>query len=413
MITLRTSLKRRVVRRAALAFGLSLFLFTGCTGGEDDGEKAEPVSRASTAIVVDAEEAVLEKVEVSIDAVGSLEAAEDVLIAAELDGLIEEIAFEEGMPVTRGTVLVRFDDKLARLEATQAEKRLDRMKAGLKSREAELRSTEALAVNAKSIFARKKILLDQDATTEAVYMDAKAKNETAQAAVDQAEAVLEESKRAIVEADAGLAIALERLSKFTIHAPFDGTLSDRFKGPGDFVKKGNGLVRLVAVNPLTVNFTVPERYGAGLSQDQSVSLMVEAYPDRVFHGRVIYLAPDLDAVTRSVLVKARVDNEAGLLRPGFFCRVRLILDVKPEAVVIPEEAVIPRGASFFVYVVEKNKAVRKEIVPGQRMAGRLEIARGLAAGELVITAGQQRVSDGSPVRVRDGKPASARTGKEN
>ena len=140
---------------------------------------------------------------------------------------------------------------------------------------------------------------------------------------------------------------------------------------------------------------------------------MEAYPDRVFHGRVIYLAPDLDAVTRSVLVKARVDNEAGLLRPGFFCRVRLILDVKPEAVVIPEEAVIPRGASFFVYVVEKNKAVRKEIVPGQRMAGRLEIARGLAAGELVITAGQQRVSDGSPVRVRDGKPASARTGKEN
>jgi membrane fusion protein (multidrug efflux system) len=349
---------------------------------------------------VDAVEARLEPVQVFIDAIGSLEAAEDVLISSEVEGLVKDITFEEGTPVAEGKVLVHLDDEMALLEKDQAAKRLDRLKAALKSMEAQHRRAEALEKNARSNFDRKKSLLDQDATTEAVFMDAQAEYESALAAVDQAVASVEESRRSILEAQAGLKIAEERLEDYTIMAPFDGTLGERYVGPGDYVDKGRGLVRLVAVNPLKLDFTVPERYQGRLHLEQAVALAVEAYPGRKFKGEVIYIAPSLDPETRSVKVKARVENDENLLRPGFFCRVRLVLQINPNAVVIPEEAVIPRGEVFFVYTVEEGKAVLREITLGQRMAGKVEILKGIEAGEQVITAGHQKASNGFPVRVR-------------
>jgi membrane fusion protein (multidrug efflux system) len=367
---------------------------------------------------VDAEEAVVEPVQIFIDAIGSLDAAEDVLISSEVGGLVEKICFEEGMSVDEGTVLVRLDDEMAGLERDQAAKRLERLKSSLKSMEAQLRRAQALAENAARNFERKKELLDQGATTEAVYSDAEAEYKSALAAVDQAEAAVEEARRSILEAEAGLKIAEERLEDFTVTAPFDGILGERFVGPGDFVDKGNGLVRLVAVNPLKVDFTIPERYQGRLRLGQTAALAVEAYPGREFKGEVIYISPSLDPATRSVKVKALVDNQDNLLRPGFFCRVRLVLEVNPSAVVIPEEAVIPRGEDFFVYAVEDGKAVLKKVSLGQRMAGKVEIQKGIEAGERVITAGQQRASDGFPVRVRGlreeggGPPAEAAPERE-
>jgi len=378
-----------------------LLLFSGCWKKNDSGADSPAPGGGPPAVAVDAVKAALEPVQVFIDAIGSLEAGEDVMISSEVAGLVKEIRFEEGMSVSEGKVLVCLDEEMTLLERDQAAKRLERLKASVKSMEAQLRRAEALQKNAKSNFDRKKSLMDQDATTEAIFMDAQAEYEAALAAVDQAEAAVEESRRSILEAEAGLKIAEEHLKDYNIKAPFEGTLGERFVGPGDFVDKGRKLVRLVAVNPLKIDFTVPERYQGRLRLQQDVTLTVEAYPDRAFEGKVNYIAPSLDPSTRSVKVKARVNNEANLLRPGFFCRVRLVLEINPDAVVIPEEAVIPRGEDFFVYTVEEGKAALKEVVLGQRMAGRVEILEGLQAGEEVITAGHQKVSKGFPVRVRD------------
>jgi membrane fusion protein (multidrug efflux system) len=332
--------------------------------------------------------------------VGSLEAAEDVLISAEVAGRVEEICFEEGMTVEAGTVLVRIDGETIRLEQEQSRKRLERMKAGLQRMEAEIRRAEAQVENAKSSFDRKQELYDQEATTKATYLDAKTKFDSAQAALDEAEAALEETKRSITESEAGLKIVEKRLADTAVKAPFNGILGERFVGPGDYVDVAGGLVRLVAVDPLKARFTVPERYRGRIRLEQEVALTVEAWPGRSFRGRVNYIAPSLDTETRTVLVKAVVDNEESLLKPGFFVNVRLILNVKPEAVVMPEEAVIPRGDKFFVYKVDGEKAVLAEVELGQRLAGKVEVLGGVAAGETVITAGHQRVTDGWPVRIR-------------
>lgn len=424
--------------RSTGLFAVLILLLFGCSGKEGSSE-SEHNNTASFVVTVDAEEAMKRTIEVSVDAVGTLEAAEDVQLSAEIAGRVREILFEEGSKVEKGTPLLKLDDEIERLQMEQAATRLERMKATLlrieanlkileatlKSEEAEVRRTEALEENARRTFERKKKLLEQEASTEAVFLDAKTAFESARAAtdkaraardealasMDEAAAAIEETRRSIVEAEAGLKIAKERLEKALIHAPFDGILGERIVGPGDYVDTGDGLVQFVAVNPLKMNFTLPERYRGRLSLGQDVALSVEAWPDRAFRGGVIYIAPGLDPTTRSIKVKAAVDNEEGLLHPGFFCKVRLILDTREEAVVIPEECVIPRGEQFFVYSVEGGKAVMKEVKLGQRLPGSVEILEGLAAGEIVITAGHQRVSSGYPVRVRERNGGSA-TGED-
>jgi membrane fusion protein (multidrug efflux system) len=377
--------------------GILLYSF-GCGDPASGPAGAKP--DAVPAITVDAEPVASQDMEVFIDAVGSLEAAEDVLISAETAGRVEEVCFEEGMAVPKGTLLIRIDDELIRLEKAMAEARLERLKTTLKMRSAEVRRAKAQAENARTIFERKKTLLDQAASTEAIYLDAKANHESSLAAMDQAEASLDVAHRSISEEEANIRIVEKRVDHASVEAPFDGILGERDVGPGDYVDLGDGLVRLVAVNPLKATFSVPERYRTLLKADLAVSLTVEACPGRTFAGKVNYISPSLDPATRSVKVKASVDNKEGLLRPGFFCKARLILKVNRGARVIAEEAVIPRGEQFFVYTVEGDSAKLREVKPGQRKAGRVEILEGLDAGWTVIIAGHHRVSDGCKVRIR-------------
>jgi membrane fusion protein (multidrug efflux system) len=384
-----------------------LCLLSACMGEKESSVDEQASDPGAFAVTVDAEPALAEKVNVTIEAVGSLEAAEDVLIAAETAGFVKQILFEEGMAVEKGRVLVQLDDEMARLELDLAEKRLLRLKAGLVRAEAEVRRQEALVKNAEATFERKKSLLEQGATTQAVYQDALADFSSAQASHDEAKAALEESRRMIHESEADLKIAEERVEDCALLAPMDGILGERFVGPGDYVDVAGGMVRLVAVDPLKVNFTVPERYRGNLLLGQEVLLSVEAYPGDTFQGKVIFISPSLDLETRSVRVKAQVSNSNDRLRPGFFCNVQLVISTHEQAVVIPEEAIIPRGDHFFVYAVEGGKAKKKQVVLGQRMPGRVEIVEGLSPGTEVITAGHQRVTHDCPVRIRDRKADSA------
>ncbi len=369
-----------------------------------------PVAGSSGSITVDAEPVARQKVDLFIEAVGSLEAAEDIMVCPDVAGVVKEVRFEEGSAVKKGKALVLLDAEMTRLESIQVRKKLDRLRASIQRMQAETRRQQALTENAKSNFERKKVLFEQGATTQAVFLDARTNYDSALAGQDEACAALEESKRSIPEAEAGLEMVEERLSNATVEAPFDGFLGERFVGPGDYADVGDGLVQLIAVDPLKAVFTVPERYRGSLNLDQAVAMTVEAWPGRVFSGKVCYIAPGLDPMTRSVKVKAKVDNEDALLRPGFFCKVRLIIDHKPDAVVIPEQAVIPRGEKFFVYTVEHGKAALKEIRPGQRLPGKLEVASGLVSGETVVTAGQHRLVSGSPVRIRRKEAAAADAG---
>ena len=151
---------------------------------------------------------------------------------------------------------------------------------------------------------------------------------------------------------------------------------------------------------------MPERFLGQLNVGQDIQVTVAAYPDDVFKGRVYFIDPRIEEQTRTALIKAKLPNPDGKLRHGMFANLDLIVSVRSEALVVPEEALIPKGEEVYVFIVDQeNKAQMKPVKVGVRLAGKAEIMEGLSEGENVITEGFQKVGPGSPVSIKKSEPA--------
>jgi len=391
-----------------LALALCALLATGCPGGDADG--GGPRARRGGAVVVDTVVAAAERVEVTVRSVGTVKAVEEAEVCVEVAGKITAIEFEEGQSVGKDDPLVRIDDEKARLNVNQARARQETLKVSARRAEADVGRTRALLANAEETCQRKKALLEKKAETRSVYLDAKTAWEQAVAEHEAVLAARDEALAAQAEAGDALAIADKTLRDHNISAPFDGVLGERLVSPGDFLEVGDCVVIVYTMDPIHIEFTVPERFRESVVPDQEVEAVLEALPDRSFRGRVAFISPALDPSTRAVKVKALFENEDGALKPGYFCRVRLILSVDEASPVIPEEAIVPRENAFFVYVVSDGKAVMREVRKGERLTGRIQILEGLAPGDEVIVGGHQKVSDGVPVQPRSAGDAPAGSG---
>ena len=315
-------------------------------------------------------------------AVGTLRSRQSVVLRPEVSGRIARIAFTDGATVRRGQLLVQLDDVLQQAELSQAQ-------AQLSIAQANLRRNEELV---------------------------------AQAFV--AQRVLDESRAALQVAQAQVALAQARLARMRIVAPFDGTLGLRNINLGEYVKDGADLVNLEDTSQLTVDFRLPERSQSRLAAGQSVSVELDALPGRRFEARVQAIDPLLDANGRSIAVRAVLPPASGSeLRPGMFARVTTVFATDEAALMVPEEAVVPQGGKQYVIVLDKQgegdgaKLVsrRVEVQLGVRRGAQVQLVQGVAAGDAVVVAGQQRLQrDGTPVRVVDmaqppgtGAPAGA------
>ncbi len=295
-----------------------------------------------------------------IEAVGTLTANEEVLLRPEIDGLITDIGFREGQAVAGGDVLFRLDDTL--------------LAAELMTAEADLALFEQNHRRALQLHSR-------GAGTERSR--------------DEAVADLARGR-------ANLALAKARLAKTVIKAPFDGILGLREVSIGDYVQEGEPLVRLEQVNPMKVDFRVPELFLAELTSDQALSLTVDALPGLTFEGHVIALDSQVDINGRALVLRAQVPNDIGYLKPGLFARVDVILESRDDAMLIEESALVPSGRSLFVYKAIDGKAVRQLVETGLYRDGKVEILSGLTPGELVITAGQVKLREGSKLSLPEG-----------
>ena len=197
-----------------------------------------------------------------------------------------------------------------------------------------------------------------------------------------------------------------RISKATIRAPFSGTIGLRLVSVGDYVKEGQDLVNLESIDPLKVDFRVPELALSQVKDGQSLQIALDALPDKVYDGRVVAINPLLDANGRSIVIRAQVPNRDGTLRPGMFARVRLFTSGLKDTLVVPEESLFPVGEDKFVYKVVDNKATRQKIEIGARREGRVEVLGGLTPDDLVVTAGVIKLREGVTVQVAE-TPASA------
>ncbi|MGE5338067.1 MAG: efflux RND transporter periplasmic adaptor subunit, partial [Gemmatimonadota bacterium] len=199
--------------------------------------------------------------------------------------------------------------------------------------------------------------------------------------------------------EAKLKLAQARLAKMQIVAPFDGIVGIRNVSVGDYVKDGTDLVNIEDVGTLKADFRLPERYFTQIRGGQPVEVMADALPAARFAGAIDAINPRIDANGRSLEVRARLANPEHKLRPGMFVRVRVIVGERADALMVPEEAIVPAGEDFFVFRVENGAARRIKVRTGIRRAAKVEIVEGLAAGDQVVTAGMRLVRDGQPVRI--------------
>ncbi|MEO8038132.1 MAG: efflux RND transporter periplasmic adaptor subunit, partial [Betaproteobacteria bacterium] len=196
------------------------------------------------------------------------------------------------------------------------------------------------------------------------------------------------------------------VSKTTIRAPFGGIVGLRLISPGAYVKAGEDIVRLDNVSSLKLDFRVPEIYVSKLKPGLKVGIRTEAFPNDVFEGKIFAIEPTVDEKSRTVLARAHVPNSNVKLKPGMFGRVSILLESRPNAVIVPEEAIWPQGKDVFVYKVVDGKAVLTKVTLGVRRPGEVEVLEGLAENDVVITDGQMKMKDGAPVTVLP-RPAAA------
>ena len=306
-----------------------------------------------------------------IQAIGTLRSNESVIVRPEVAGRIVAINFQEGQRVRKGQVLVQLDASFERAELAQA---------------------EAMAQLARANFGRADELQKRGAGT--------------QRALDEAQA-------GIRSAAATVELRRARLEKFTLVAPFDGVVGLRKVSVGDVVLPGHEFVNLEQVDPLKLDFRVPELFLSAIRVGQQVAIAVDAYPGRSFAGEVFAIDPALDAAGRSIVIRARIANADDALRPGLFARVTLTLAERPQALFVPEQALVPQGDRHFLFkLVDGGEGKPKvvELVPvklGERRAGEVEILAGLAPGDQVVTAGVLKIRPGMPVQVIPAGPPAA------
>jgi membrane fusion protein (multidrug efflux system) len=191
-----------------------------------------------------------------------------------------------------------------------------------------------------------------------------------------------------------------RLDRTLVRAPFAGVMGQRFVSLGDYVTSDTRLAALQTVSPQRASFQVPERYAEQLKAGQQVTFRVAALPGREFTGSVDFVDPIVQLPGRTIMVKARVPNLRGELQSGMFIEARLATAVRPNAVVIPEDAVLPLQGTNFVWVVADGKATRRQVELGVRTPGFVEVTSGVENREQVVVGGQERLAEGAPVQAQ-------------
>jgi membrane fusion protein, multidrug efflux system len=337
-------------RRGCRWWGLAALigLAAGAAAAQDNKTGTVPVEAAKVVAAPLSEQ---------VTAIGTLLSDEAVTISSEIPGRLKDVHFEEGQPIEKGAALFTLDDSVYRAQLADAE--------------AKLKLAEQTHKRTSQLFSSK-------------YATAQSADETA-------------SNLAV--STAAVELARVQLDKAHIAAPFAGIVGLRKVSAGEYITAGQPLVNLEAIDPVKADFRVPEKFLPAIRVGQTIRIKVDAFPEDSFEGKVYAIDPRLDVSGRSLLVRAVVPNTDQRLRPGLFARVTVLLELKEAALSVPEQAIVPQGDSQFVFKIVDGKVKLTKVVIGTRREGRVEIVDGLAAGDQVVTAGQLKIRDGTPVSV--------------
>ncbi len=334
-----------------LALSIAFVMFQGCSDDKASGGGfAFPPTPVEVATVK------VQKMVDKFEAVGTIEAIEEITVVSEIDARVVSLPFNEGGYIKKGDIIAQLDDSQLAAEVSR---------------------TEALYNQSKASYNRVKSIVEQNVGTPQNLDDALA---------------------ALQVAEANLQLAKTRLSKTKIVAPFDGVVGARKISVGTFLRIGQEITQLANLDQIRISFSVPEKYLGELKRNADVIVYSSVYPGYEVKGKIIAIEPILDSETRNVQVVAKVFNPGQKFHPGMSANVAVVLNERPDALTIPNEAVFANGNQSLVYIIKPDSTVAPVPVSlGLQLPDVVEVLQGLEEGMQVVKAGHQKLFPGAKV----------------
>lgn len=289
---------------------------------------------------------------------GTIRANEEVELRSEVSGKITDIYFEEGKPVEKDQLLVKIND-------SELQAQLNRVKYRLEL--------------AKTREDRQKKLLEKGGISQGDY-----------------DATLNELN--VLKAEAELIRA--QIDKTEIRAPFDGIIGLKYVSDGSYISPSTRIAALQSINPVKIDFSVPEKYAAYVDEGDSINFTVQGYDD-TFHGAIYAVEPKIETQTRTLQIRAKSPNKAGKLLPGAFADIDLILEQLDEALMIPTMALVPELQGQKVFIYQNGKVENRSVTTGIRTEKSVQVLDGLTPGDTILTTGLLQVRPGMQVNMTE------------
>ncbi|MBX3411930.1 MAG: efflux RND transporter periplasmic adaptor subunit [Pirellulales bacterium] len=406
---------------------LGLLPTTGCGKAEAPAATVASATPAEAlAIPVTVEKVTPRPVQRIVYVSATIHGLEEVIVTPEVEGIVKRIHHEVGDRVKPGEILVELNPinyRLAVNEAIQA-LQLELARLGLKELPAEefdvtklpgVVRADRLVENARRRLARVESLFGRKVATEEDFDQARTDFQVAQATLQQ---TIDETEATIASARlraATLASAQERLDDTSIYAPdlptlapdgsvvVDYVVAERMVAEGEMVRAfpSRDMFRLVVDHPLKVRARVSERNLAAIREGQTLKLKIDAYPSDLFDGKIVRVYPTIDRASRTFQIEAIVPNEDRRLKPGVFAKGGVLTELDENAPTVPLDAVVTFAGVTKVFVVRDNKAYAVEVQLGETGEGWIEIKGDFDPESTVVTSGQTKLADGTPVRIRE------------
>lgn len=368
----------RPLGRVGLLGGLlALLVASGCS----EEEKSSVDLLPSVSVHVIEPRTLAEEIRAS----GDLKARFHTEIAAEVDGRVTELSIDEGGSVEAGQVVIEIDPQRRALDLRAAEARLAQARANLRQQKSETRRI-------RELHSQRVASIQQ---------------------LEKADTALALAESAVRAEQAAVGVARRAVEDSSVSAPFAGTVARRSVELGEFVQTGKSLFELVALDKLEATFSLTELDTERVRLGQRVAISVGAFPNRRFEGTVTFISPTVDPATRTLRIKAEVDNPQGALRPGLFARVNLGVATRENVLMVPAEALIQRASGVSVYRVVasaeeaegEGRVERITVEAGASDGGMVEIRGEVRPGDQIVRRGHGGLADGMSVAVQGASPA--------
>jgi RND family efflux transporter MFP subunit len=397
-----------IVRKGLAAAGV-LLIVSGCSR-----QQPVRVKQESGPIAVRVAPVTLREMRRVVESVGTLFPYDEIIISAEVDGRIDQVNVDLGDQVTPGQVMVRILDEEQKYVVAQNEAQLRQSleRLGLSDEKdkvkdirdtPEVRRAQADLTDAEQRYKRARNLVDQGIASQADLDQAQARFKSLQAGYD---VTLYQTRNLVQEVErfkAILDLQRKKLRDTTVRAPFAASVKERQVAQGQYVRVNTPLLTLVKIDPIRLRLEVPERMAPWIKTGQMTEVLLEAYADRVFHGKVWRISPTVEQSKRTFVVEALIDNPGGALKPGSYAKARVPTEKVDRIRLAPVRAVNYVLGSNKAYVVRDGQVDAREVKLGDRFDQEVEIIEGLEVGEQVATTQVMRLDTGVKVAISTGE----------